>query len=203
MVPGAILGAGIAIFLSIQLANGTIDLKAPQANAFATFSIILAEGQGDYWLLGLGAALGVFVEMATGMGTSFGLGMYLDLPHTLPMLIGGVARDKWEEKKLDPEIELIKEEEGPVVAEKKRALILLSTFMVAAGLLTAEAFFGMESAIFAFLDTLELVSNPTAWYWIRMAGFIGFNLLLGVMIYLMFKSAGIIGQDDGEVDAAA
>jgi hypothetical protein len=90
-----------------------------------------------------------------------------------------------------------------VVAEKKRALILLSTFMVAAGLLTAEAFFGMESAIFAFLDTLELVSNPTAWYWIRMAGFIGFNLLLGVMIYLMFKSAGIIGQDDGEVDAAA
>ena len=203
VVPGAILGAGIAIFLSIQLANGTIDLKAPQANAFATFSIILAEGQGDYWLLGLGAALGVFVEMATGMGTSFGLGMYLDLPHTLPMLIGGVARDKWEEKKLDPEIELIKEEEGPVVAEKKRALILLSTFMVAAGLLTAEAFFGMESAIFAFLDTLELVSNPTAWYWIRMAGFIGFNLLLGVMIYLMFKSAGIIGQDDGEVDAAA
>ena len=48
--------------------------------------------------------LGVFVEWATGMGTSFGLGMYLDVPHTLPMLIGGVARDKWEDKKLNHEL---------------------------------------------------------------------------------------------------
>jgi hypothetical protein len=61
----------------------------------------------------------------------------------------------------------------------------------------------MESAIFAFLDTLELVANPTVWYWLRMSGFLGFNLLLGVMIYVMFKSAGIIGQDDVEEDAAA
>jgi hypothetical protein len=36
-----------------------------------------------------------------------------------------------------------------------------------------------------------------------MSGFLGFNLLLGVMIYVMFKSAGIIGQDDGEADAAS
>ena len=50
VVPGTIIGAGIAIFLSIQLANGTIDLIAPQANAFATFSVIFAEGQGDLYL---------------------------------------------------------------------------------------------------------------------------------------------------------
>jgi uncharacterized oligopeptide transporter (OPT) family protein len=205
VVPGSILGAGIAIFLSIQLANGTIDLKAPQANAFATFSIIIAEGQGDFLLLGLGAALGVFVEMATGMGTSFGLGMYLDLPHTLPMLIGGYARDTWEDKQLDPEIERIKEEEGPVVAEKQRALTLLSTFMIAAGLLTAEAFFGMESAIFAFMDTLGFVKalDPTTWYFARLGGFLGFNVLLGGMIYLLFKSAGILGNDSQAEDTAA
>ncbi|MDP6640273.1 MAG: OPT/YSL family transporter [Candidatus Poseidoniaceae archaeon] len=205
VVPGSILGAGIAIFLSIQLANGTIDLKAPQANAFATFSIIIAEGQGDFLLLGLGAALGVFVEMATGMGTSFGLGMYLDLPHTLPMLIGGYARDTWEERQLDPEIERIKEEEGPVVAEKQRALTLLSTFMIAAGLLTAEAFFGMEAAIFAFMDTLGFVKalDPTTWYFVRLGGFLGFNVLLGGMIYLLFKSAGILGNDSQAEDTAA
>ena len=52
VVPGAIFGAGVAIFLSIQLANGNIDLLAPQANAFATFSVIFAEGQGDLLLLG-------------------------------------------------------------------------------------------------------------------------------------------------------
>ena len=62
---------------------------------------------------------------ATGMGTSFGLGMYLDVPHTLPMLIGGIARDKWEDKKLKPRIDAIKEKEGAVAAEKQRALICL------------------------------------------------------------------------------
>ena len=70
VVPGAIFGAGVAIFLSIQLANGNIDLLAPQANAFATFSVIFAEGQGDLLLLGLGLLLGMFVEWATGMGLS-------------------------------------------------------------------------------------------------------------------------------------
>ncbi|MBT3971152.1 MAG: hypothetical protein HOE92_02910 [Euryarchaeota archaeon] len=200
VVPGAILGAGVAIFLSIQLANGTIDLKAPQANAFATFSIILAEGQGDMWLLALGAAVGIFVEMATGMGTSFGLGMYLDLPHTLPMLIGGVARDKWEEKKLNPKIEEIKLEKGASEAEKRRALILLGTYMVAAGLLTGEAFFGTESAVFAFIDTLGFATamDPSIWYIVRLIGFIGFNLILGGALYAVFKKAGIIGGVEEE-----
>ena len=87
VIPGAIIGAGVAIFLSKQLADGTIDLMAPQANAFATFSVIFAEREGDLVLLGLGFLLGMFVELGTGMGTSFGLGMYLDVPHTLPMLI--------------------------------------------------------------------------------------------------------------------
>ena len=130
VVPGAVIGAGVAIFLANELAQGRIQLIAPQANAFATFSVIFAEGQGDLTLLLLGFMLGVFVEWATGMGTSFGLGMYLDVPHTLPMLIGGVARDKWEDKKLKPRIEAIKEEEGTVVAEKKRALILLGLSLI-------------------------------------------------------------------------
>ena len=67
VVPGAIIGAGVAIFLSIQLAEGRIQLIAPQANAFATFSVIFAEGQGDLYLLALGFLLGMFVEWATGM----------------------------------------------------------------------------------------------------------------------------------------
>ncbi len=199
VIPGAIIGAGVAIFLSKQLADGTIDLMAPQANAFATFSVIFAEGQGDLGLLALGFLLGMFVEWGTGMGTSFGLGMYLDVPHTLPMLIGGYSRDKWEDKKLRPKIDAIKEKEGSTVAEKQRALILLSTFMVAAGLLTGEAFFGTESSILSFLDTL--VSNPDsrAWYFGRMFGFIGLNVLIGGGIYLLFKRAGVIGGDS--VDA--
>ncbi|MEK9695285.1 MAG: OPT/YSL family transporter, partial [Candidatus Poseidoniales archaeon] len=195
VVPGAIIGAAVAIFLSIQLAEGRINLIAPQANAFATFSVIFAEREGDLILLGLGFLLGMFVEWATGMGTSFGLGMYLDVPHTLPMLIGGVARDKWEEKKLAPRVEKIKEEEGSAAAEKQRALILLGTFMVAAGLLTGEAFFGTESSILSFIDSLfdnDFAFSKT-WYALRMAGLILINVIAGLGIYLLFKRAGVIG----------
>ena len=206
VVPGAVIGAGVAIFLANELAQGRIDLIAPQANAFATFSVIFAEGQGDLTLLFLGFMLGVFVEWATGMGTSFGLGMYLDVPHTLPMLIGGVARDKWEEKKLQPRIDAIKEEEGAVVAEKKRALILLGTFMVAAGLLTGEAFFGTESSILSFIDSLwepEFASS-LEWHVARLGGFVALNALIGWLIYWLFKRAGVIGgktQDAELVEA--
>ena len=214
VIPGAIIGAGVAIFLSKQLADGTIDLMAPQANAFATFSVIFAEREGDLILLALGFLLGMFVEWGTGMGTSFGLGMYLDVPHTLPMLIGGYSRDKWEEKKLTPKIEAIKEKDGATAAEKQRALILLSTFMVAAGLLTGEAFFGTESSILSFIDSLWLAtpenetgtffgieefSSSVQWYIGRMVGFIGLNVAIGGGIYYLFKRAGVIGGES--VDA--
>ena len=203
VVPGAIIGAGVAIFLSIQLADGTIELLAPQANAFATFSVIFAEKEGDLWLLLLGFLLGMFVEWATGMGTSFGLGMYLTVPYTLPMLIGGYARDRWEDTKLKPRIDKIKEELGSNEAEKQRALILLSTFMVAAGLLTGEAFFGTESSILSFLDTLVANPSSTTWYVGRLIGFVGLNLGIGYLIYWLFKRAGVIGSgpEDAILDA--
>ena len=165
VIPGAILGAGVAIFLSKLLAEGSIDLQAPQANAFASFTIILAEGQGDWIALGLGFALGGFIEWATGMGTSFGLGMYLPTPITFPMLAGGAARDWWEKRRLNPKVELIRLEKGSKEAEKSRALLLLFTFMIAAGAMTGEAFHGVESAILAVADEVEIEQEyePLKW----------------------------------------
>ena len=165
VVPGAILGAGVAIFLSKLLADGSIDLLAPQANAFASFTIILAEGQGDWYALALGFALGAFAEWATGMGTSFGLGMYLPTPVTFPMLIGGAARDWWEKRRLLPKVEEIRLSEGSAASEKSRAMMLLFTFVVAAGALTGEAFFGVESAVMAVTDELETEQEylPDSW----------------------------------------
>ena len=125
------------------------------------------------------------------------------------MLIGGVARDRWEDKKLQPRIDALKESEGTTVAEKQRALILLGTFMVAAGLLTGEAFFGTESSILSFIDsiwydddglpaTVMGVSdfpNSGAWYAIRMAGLVFINVFVGALIYILFKRAGVIGGE--------
>jgi hypothetical protein len=264
VVPGAILGAGVAIFLSKLLADGSIDLLAPQANAFAAFTIILAEGQGDWYALGLGFLLGAFAEWATGMGTSFGLGMYLPTPVTFPMLIGGAARDWWETRRLLPKVEEIRLSEGSAASEKSRALMLLFTFMVAAGALTGEAFFGVEAAVLAVSDELETEQeyHPDSWtdtyldemlgsvdddfghvlayatsriasdiaegepisceilpssvvceepmsiksWWpqARFAGFLLVNLALAGMIYVLFRSAGIIGlqeesEDESEV----
>ena len=199
VVPGAILGAGMAIFLSDLLANGKIDLLAPQANAFAGFTVMLAEGQGNVSALFLGFLLGAFIEWVTGMGTSFGLGMYLPTPYTFPMMIGGAGRDWWQANRLDPVIDEIREQEGSAKAEKKRALILLTTFMIAAGALTGEAFFGVEAAILAVIDELPLVEGLGESYWIvRLAGFTLINIIIFGGIYYLFKRAGIFGQSASE-----
>ena len=65
--------------------------------------------------------------------------------------------------------------------------------MVAAGLLTGEAFFGTESSILSFIDTLVPNPNGSGWYIGRMAGFIGLNVGIGWIIYALFKRAGVIG----------
>ena len=203
VVPGAILGAAVAIGLSKLLADGSIDLQAPQANAFATFTLILAEGQGNWTALGLGFLLGAFVEWATGMGTSFGLGMYLPTPITFPMLIGGAGRDWWEKKKLAPKVAAIRALEGAGAAEKKRALMLLFTFMIAAGALTGEAFYGVEAAILAALDESKIGAIDN-WPVIRFASFLILNVLLGLLIYALFRQAGILGSSgDGDSDSGA
>ena len=195
VVPGAILGAGMAIFLSDLLANGKIDLLAPQANAFAGFTVMLAEGQGNLSALMLGFLLGAFAEWATGMGTSFGLGMYLPTPITFPMMIGGVGRDWWEANRLNPAVEEVREQEGSEKAEKARAMLLLMSFMIAAGALMGEAFFGVESAILAVVDELSIATSLGSAYWIvRLIGFVVINLALFAGVYYLFKRAGIFGQ---------
>ena len=199
VVPGAILGAGMAIFLSDLLANGKIDLLAPQANAFAGFTVMLAEGQGNMWSLFFGFLLGAFIEWATGMGTSFGLGMYLPTPYTFPMMIGGAGRDWWQANRLDPVVDKIREQEGSANAEKRRALILLGTFMIAAGALTGEAFFGVESAILAVIDETSLVAALDGAYWmVRLVGFTLINVIIFGGLYWLFKRAGILGQSAAE-----
>ncbi|MGA1822858.1 MAG: OPT/YSL family transporter [Thermoplasmatota archaeon] len=136
--PAAALAAA---FFSMQLAKGQLDLEAPQATAFAVFVQILAGGKVMYSLFILGVSIGVFVEMISGMGTAFGLGMYLPLQYTLMLLTGGFARELWEKKWLNRKA---KEENW---GEDEKTFKLLDSYMLMTGLYIGEAIIGTLLAV--------------------------------------------------------
>jgi hypothetical protein len=137
--PAAALAAA---FFAMRLADGTLALEAPQAHAFAVFVQILAGGKVMFSLFFLGMFIGFTVEMLTGMGTAFGLGMYLPLQYTLMMVTGGVSRDIWEKRWLNKKAE--REKWG----EDQKTLKLLDSYMLMTGLYIAEAIIGTFLAIY-------------------------------------------------------
>jgi uncharacterized oligopeptide transporter (OPT) family protein len=141
---GAFISAIGAVFFSTILAEGILELNAPQAHAFATFTQILMGGKVMFSVFIMGIVIGVFIELVTGMGTAFGLGMYLPVHHTLTFLVGGFSRDLWEKKWLIPKA---KENQW---SEREKTLHLLDTFMVATGLLVGEALLGVILSLYLF-----------------------------------------------------
>jgi uncharacterized oligopeptide transporter (OPT) family protein len=148
IIPGTIVAALFAGLLSLALARGDLVLYAPQANAFAAFAQIMLGGQTPWSLLIVGFIIGVFMELLTGMGTAFGLGMYLPMVVTLPMVVGGGLRDYWESRFLDVAVE----KEG--LSEKQRTMRLLNTYMIATGCIVGEALLGTLLAIYYVLPLL-------------------------------------------------
>ena len=148
IVPGTIVAALFAGLLSLALARGDLVLYAPQANAFAAFAQIMLGGQTPWGLLGVGIIIGIFMELLTGMGTAFGLGMYLPMVVTLPMVVGGALRDYWEARFLDVAVE--KES----LSEKQRTMRLLNTYMIATGCIVGEALLGTFLAIYYVLPLI-------------------------------------------------
>ena len=148
IVPGTIVAALFAGLLSLALARGDLVLYAPQANAFAAFAQIMLGGQTPWGLLGVGIIIGIFMELLTGMGTAFGLGMYLPMVVTLPMVVGGALRDYWEARFLDAAVE--KEN----LSEEQRTMRLLNTYMIATGCIVGEALLGTFLAIYYVLPLI-------------------------------------------------
>jgi uncharacterized oligopeptide transporter (OPT) family protein len=145
---GAIVAAIGAVILSIGLSTidpatnePVLNLDAPQAHAFATFTqIMVGRAPWDWILIGFG--IGIFAELMTGMGTAFGLGMYLPFSLTVNLMIGGGLRDWWQKKRLEPQAE----REG--WTEKQKTMKLLQTYMMATGLIVGEAIMGTIIAIY-------------------------------------------------------
>jgi uncharacterized oligopeptide transporter (OPT) family protein len=148
IIPGAIISAGIAALLSYGLAIGTLQLAAPQAHAFSLFTMIMITGNVDWLIFALGIGLGVFLELLIGMGTAFGLGMYLPLYIQFPMLFGGAARDLWEKYSLNAKAKKYN------WSEKQKSIKLLESYLMATGLIVGEALIGTIIAIYLVLPLL-------------------------------------------------
>lgn len=148
LIPGAIVAGVAASLLSLGLAKGYLNLVAPQANAFATFTLAILGGGIRYELLFLGVGIGVFVELTIGLGTAFGLGMYFPLSLTLPMLLGGAMRDVYDKYYLQPTAKKYS------WTEKQITLKELETFMVATGLIVGEALMGTIVAIYLVIPLI-------------------------------------------------
>lgn len=142
IVPGVIIAALAAVMFSTLLAEGKLELDAPQANAFARFALLLAGGNVPVKFFIFGVLIGIWAEFSTGMGTSFGLGMYLRLPITLPLLLGGAARSIWNDFYLNPTAEA---EEW---SETKKTMVSLETYMRGTGLILGEALMGTMVAFY-------------------------------------------------------
>ena len=75
--------------------------------------------------------------------------------------------------------------------------MLLLTFMIAAGALTGEAFYGVEAAVLAVLDEISLggqaLSLYSWWPLARLFCLVLFHLFPGAMVYVLLSKARIIG----------
>ncbi|MDI6708285.1 MAG: OPT/YSL family transporter, partial [Candidatus Thermoplasmatota archaeon] len=142
LVPGAFIAVTAATIFSIGLAKGELQLVAPQARAFAGFSLALMGGAAPWNLIILGFFAGIFIEIITGMGTSFGLGLYFPLPVSLTILLGGTMRNLWEAKWLKPKAEA----EG--WDDRTKTMKLIDSYIICIGLVVGEALLGTIVAIY-------------------------------------------------------
>jgi uncharacterized oligopeptide transporter (OPT) family protein len=151
---GVIATAVSTVLLSIGLstidpATGRpiLDLVAPQANAFATFTTILVTKVPWDWIV-IGIFIGIFIELMTGMGTAFGLGMYLPFYITVNLLIGGSLRDIWQKRYYEPKAARLG------WSNSQKTWTLLYTYMIMAGIIIGEALVGI---IIAFYFVIPLI----------------------------------------------
>ena len=85
------LTVGVAIYIldkAFSFQSGA--LAAPQANLMATVIKSMMSREPVTWLLyGIGASVAIVAELAKVPPLAFALGMYLPLPLTTPLLVGG------------------------------------------------------------------------------------------------------------------
>lgn len=143
-----ILSTGIST-VDPETGEPLLDLAAPQAHAFATFILVILGKAPWDWIL-IGICIGVFLELMTGMGTAFGLGMYLPFTLTINLIFGSVAREWWQKRRLEPKAKRLG------WTEKEKSQRLQHTFMIFAGIGMGE---GIVGTILAFYYVIPLLAG--------------------------------------------
>ncbi|SFM18889.1 OPT family oligopeptide transporter [Pelosinus propionicus] len=92
VVFSAFIAAGVILVLASSFGfSGPGSLVAPQANAIAAVIDPLMSGQSAPWVLYLvGAVLAICLDMMKVPALAFGLGLYMPLALTIPLLVGGI-----------------------------------------------------------------------------------------------------------------
>jgi putative OPT family oligopeptide transporter len=127
IIPGAVIAGMVAYLLCSHITE--MGLLAPQANAFAALTNAILGFHIDYRLLLIGLVIGIIMEIITGRGTAFSLGMYFPLGITLPILLGGVLRFLWE-KRL------------PKISSEEKSVRLIDSYTICTGLIAGESIMG-------------------------------------------------------------
>lgn len=148
IIPGAIISGIFAMVFSLGLANGTLNLPAPQAHAFTIFVKGIIEQAIQWKIFFVGVGIGVFLELLMGMGTAFGLGMYLPIGIQIPMLAGGISRSVWEKRWLEPKVK--RNNWG----EDIKTMKILGTYMMATGMIVGEAVLGTFVALWIVIPLI-------------------------------------------------
>ncbi|HEV8359083.1 MAG TPA: OPT/YSL family transporter [Candidatus Thermoplasmatota archaeon] len=136
IVPGALLGGVVAGALGQGLASGALDLPAPQARAFATLVTSALTSQIPLALIAFGAVLGAFAEWRTGLGTAFGLGMFLPIGIPAAFMAGSLGREAWERHAAARGL-------AGETLDRARS----QTYLIATGLMVGEALVGTAAAL--------------------------------------------------------
>ena len=146
-------------------------LVAPQANAMAAVIQPLMSNQPAPWMLYVaGAFLSLILTMINIPALAFALGVYLPLPLTTPMLIGGLVSHYVQTRSKD---------EGLNKARRERGTLIASGFIAGGALM------GVVSAILRYAG-FNWVN--TEWFESHTAELLAFITFLGILGYMTWDS---------------
>jgi uncharacterized oligopeptide transporter (OPT) family protein len=141
VVVGVPICAICSTIVAPEMAKGNFMVEAPWPRVYASMVLALSGGKVFYSLILLGLLVGAVMEVLTGKGAVFGLGMFFSIGVPLMILMGGCARDLWQrriERKYGNDRDW----------EERRTLKLLDSYMVMTGIFLGEAFSGLLLLIY-------------------------------------------------------